>query len=214
MYLSLSGNTGAGKSSLGTYLANELRSSIPIEYIDEGKFHHVYLQKMFDHPGDYALLIQINFLLQRTLKIKDMAEQRKLFLLERSLSEDYLFARRHMELGNISAKDFDMYQKFWKYCESQAPKPCGYIYLRSENTSLLANRVIQGYREDRRNQELPDDELREYVNDLNIRYNDWFSSLKGDKIDVPIFTNGFGNCKDLKRVVNFARECLMQKGLN
>lgn len=213
MYISICGNTGAGKSTLGMYLATKLGGSIPIEYVDEGNFHHAFLQKMFDRPGEYALLVQMNFLLQRTMKIKDLAEQKKIFLLERSLSEDYLFALRHMELGNIKSSDFESYHNFWTYCQSHTPMPCGYIYLRSEDTSLLARRVIQGYREDRRNQELPDDDLREFVNDLNTRYDAWFASLQSEKISVPVFTGDFNNCEDSERVIDFVHGCFMKSGL-
>jgi len=212
MYISICGNTGTGKSTLGMYLATQLSSSIPIEYIDEGKFHHAFLQKMFDRPSEYALLLQMNFLLQRTLKIKDLAERKKTFLLERSLSDDYLFAHRHLELGNISTNGFEIYHNFWKFCQSQTPKPCGYIYLQCEDTSLLTNRVIEGYSADRRNQELPDDDLREFVKDLNTRYEDWFASLQGEKIRVPIFTEDFNNCEESERVLHFVLGCFMKSG--
>jgi deoxyadenosine/deoxycytidine kinase len=181
---------------------------MPLEYIDEKHFHHTFLQKMFDQPREYALLIQMNFLLQRTLKIKDLVERKQAFLLERSLSEDYLFAQRHFELGHMSQHHFDIYCKFWEYCQSQTPQPCGYIYLYSKDTSFLANRVIQGYREDRRNQELPDDELREFVKDLNKRYSNWYVNLKSDKISVEIFKDDFNNCGQSARVFDFVHKYL------
>lgn len=213
MYVSICGNTGAGKSTLGKYLVAKLGESVSVEYIDEGKFHHAFLQKMFDRPNEYALFIQMNFLLQRTLMIKDLAERNKIFLLERSLEEDYLFAKRHMDLGNISPNDFEIYNNLWKYCHTRIPKPCGYIYLQCEDASLLAQRVIQGYREERRNQELPNDDLREFVNDLNKRYDAWFASLQSAKISVPVFTGDFNNFKESERILDFVRGCFMQSGL-
>ncbi len=187
MYIALCGNTGVGKSTLGAYLCKELRQQIPIEYVDERPFHHELLQEMFNQPREYSFLIQINFLLQRTLKIKYLTENKRVFLMERSLDEDLLFAHRHNQLKNINFEEFKFYREFWENCLNKVPYPSLYIYLYSDDPLLLTKRVIAGYEQGKRNKELPDNELKEYVTQMNILYDEWFENLDRNKIKVPIF---------------------------
>jgi len=211
MYVAICGNTGAGKSTVGKHLLHRLGQSFQTEYVDEKEFHHDYLQKMFDQPNEYAFLIQMNFLLQRTLKIKRLEEQGKVFLLERSISEDYIFASRHAESGAISAAQFDVYRRFWEQCHASISQPVGYIYLSCNDATLLSSRVIEGYRANRRRQELPDGALRDFVKDLNIRYEKWFKSLSSKKIRIPIFDTELDNSDDFNRVIDFTRDCFLGK---
>ena len=211
MYVAICGNTGAGKSTLGKYLPHCLAQFFQVGYIDEKEFHHDYLQEMFDHPRDYAFLIQMNFLLQRTLKVKRLEEQGRIFLLERSISEDYIFAGRHAESGAITGTQFDVYRQFWEQCHTSISQPSGYIYLSCDDPSLLASRVIEGYRANKRKQELPDDELLDFVKDLNIRYEKWFENLPSKKIRIPIITTEMDDSDDFKKVMEFTHECFQGK---
>lgn len=199
MYFAISGNTGAGKSTLGRYLCDKLNKNIPIEYVDESLFHHEFIQQMFEKPSKYAFLMQMNFLVQRALKIKFLSENGKLFLIERSMDEDFLFAYRYYHLKNISVKDFIIYKKFWKLCINSVPTPSLYIYLSSDDPKLLTKRVIQGNKTGARTKELPDDDLYKYVCQMNELYKNWFSSLRKNKIEVPIFEG------DLRKHNNFIK---------
>jgi deoxyadenosine/deoxycytidine kinase len=211
MYVAICGNSGAGKSTLGEHLVHRLRRFLEAEYVDEKEFHHRYLQRMFDQPTEYAFLIQTNFLLQRTLRIKHSEEQGRVFLIERSLSEDFIFACRHAESGAIPTGQFDVYRNLWKQCHATIPEPVGYIYLSCDNAALLSSRVIDGHRANRRNQELPDDALQEYIEDLNIRYEEWFEGLQAKKIQIPVFTAGFDNSNNFEKILHFAHDCLLEK---
>lgn len=202
MYIAISGNTGCGKSTLGSCLCEELRTRIPVEYIDERCFHHDLIQEMFNQPKEYAFLMQMNFLLQRTLKVRYLTEHNRLFLMERSLDEDFLFAYRHYQLKNIKSAEFKIYEEFWKDCLSKVPYPSLYIYLCSDDVSLLTKRVTAGYERGRRNKELPDNELKEYVGQMNILYDEWFENLDRNKMKVPIFNGNPKNYSDFTKIVD------------
>jgi deoxyadenosine/deoxycytidine kinase len=201
MYISISGNTGAGKSALGRYLAERLNVYTPVAYVEERTFHHNLIQRMFDSPKEYAFLIQMNFLVQRTLKIKDMIEHQQSFLIERSVEEDFLFALRYHREGSIDETTFQVYKEFWQICQRQVPQPSLYIYLQSDDIDLLTNRVINGYKISERKQELPIGKLKDYVRDMNILYDNWFDGLQANKIKMPIFTNDFSKDVNFERLL-------------
>ena len=211
MYISICGNTGAGKSTLGAFLANALGSLFPVSYVDEKLFHHSLLQKMFDCPCEYAFLMQMNFLLQRVLKIKYLEKSGAVFVMERSLCEDAIFAFRHHELGEISDSEFAVYTAFLHACQAMVPAPLGYVYLSCEDPAILTNRVIQGYKARKRNKELPDDKLYEFVDDLNARYNTWFEGLDAKKLRMPILTCEPSSSQESIEIVRFCERLLHEK---
>ena len=63
LYVAISGNTAAGKSSLIAELERRLcRLGFPAVGISERVFHHQYLRLMFSNPRDFAFPIQLSFL--------------------------------------------------------------------------------------------------------------------------------------------------------
>ena len=200
MYIVISGNTGAGKSTLGHNISIELKNDLSLEYIDEKIFHHELIQQMFDCPLKYAFLVQMNFLLQRTLKIKYLTENNINFLMERSLNEDFLFAYRHYQLKNISSDEFASYKKFWNSCLNIVPSPSLFICLHSPNSNFLTQRLIKGYKEGTRIRELPDDKLHEYVSQMNKLYNEWFKKLNEEKIEISISESSLVETIDFAKI--------------
>ena len=202
MYIVLSGNTGTGKSSLGSCLREELAKRMDIAYIDEKSFHHELLAEMFNLPREYAFLIQLNFLLQRTLRIKHLTENNRIFLMERSLGEDFLFAYRHYQLKNISPEEFKIYEEFWKNCLSKVASPSLHIYLYSKNVALLSKQVIKRCEQEKRKQELPDKDLRKYIEQMNFLYDEWFENLETDKIKVPVPKSGTISPRNVTNIID------------
>lgn len=203
LYIVISGNTGAGKSTLGRHLCKELNKKVPFEYIDERCFHHELVQQMFVCPSKYAFLIQMNFLLQRTLKIKNLFDNNRNFLIERSIEEDFLFAYRHYQLKDISSEEFVVYKNFWKECLNKVPPPSLYVCLRSSDACTLTKRIMEGYEKRTRSKELQDDNLQEYVSQMNRLYDKWFKKLKERKIITSVFeTTDLENDENFKEIRN------------
>ena len=203
MYIVISGNTGTGKSTLGRHLCKELNKKVPFEYIDERCFHHELVQQMFDCPSKYAFLIQMNFLLQRTLKIRHLIENNQIFLMERSVEEDLLFAYRYYQLKNISSEEFKIYKKFWKECLNKVPPPSLYVCLRSSDVCTLTKRIIEGNEKRTRSKELQDNDLQEYVSQMNRLYDKWFKKLKERKIITSVSeTTDLENHENFREILN------------
>lgn len=200
MYIVISGNTGAGKSTLGRCLCDELMENISIEYVDEREFHHELVQQMFDYPSKYAFGVQMNFLLQRALKIERLIENKQMFLMERSLNEDFLFAFRHYKLGNINSEEFEVYKKMWTIYSNKLPAPALYIYLYSNDSGLLAKRIIEAHKKGERDKELANRELYRYVGEMNELYNEWFEKLNGEKMKLPIFKSKLKSHKTFSKI--------------
>jgi deoxyadenosine/deoxycytidine kinase len=195
LYVVISGNTGSGKSTFGKALIKSLDKAKAFKYVDERTLHHELLQQMFDRPKSYAFLSQMNFLVQRTLKIKYLTDNNQSFVMERSLEEDFLFAYRYYELGHISKTEFEIYNSFWKYCTSNVPSPILYVYLCSDNIQVLVQRVI-----DRGGRELADTALYEYVSHMNRLYEDWFDKLTTQKLRIPVLAGIKQNEDEMRRI--------------
>ena len=123
--------------------------------------------------------------------------------MERSVEEDFLFAHRHYQLKNISSEEFIIYKKFWKECLNKVPSPSLYVYLRSSDTCTLTKRIIEGYEKRTRNKELQDDDLQEYVSQMNRLYDKWFKKLKERKIITSAFeTTDLENHENFREILN------------
>ena len=69
-YVVIAGNTGAGKSTLLRAAAALVKDQDNVACIDEDQLHHQHLQRMFDRPADWALIMQWNFVIERAACLK------------------------------------------------------------------------------------------------------------------------------------------------
>lgn len=141
---------------------------------DETLFHHAYLSRMFDEPGDWALPIQMNFLVQRgvaLLRLKE-AEPEALVLMERSIDEDELFFEYYVERGHIESTLRGLYRRLKHHFASRLPAVACNIYLSGEVATLQA-RIESDIQLGKRPAELAGTRLRRYLEALNEAYEAW-----------------------------------------
>ena len=183
MYVCISGNTGVGKSTLIRKL-NEVFTNrgFHVTCFDEKNFHHSYLQKMFDSPYSWAFPIQLNFILQRYIELKEITDNIKLkslILMERSLSEDNIFFTHYLERKNITKEESLCYGLLHKKFINDTIKPDLIVHLKSDVNSIV-KRIENAYRLNERPIEITGEKLSSYVIDLNEKYEKWGEQMKDD----------------------------------
>src|SRR5688500_10518663 len=69
-YIAIEGNIGAGKTTLATKLAEELKAELILERFIENPF----LEKFYQNPAEYAFPLELSFLMDRFAQLKNYAE--------------------------------------------------------------------------------------------------------------------------------------------
>lgn len=119
LIISIEGNIGAGKSTLLANIQQEFNSKdvcICHENIEEwNKFDDgkTILSRFYEDPQSYGFLFQLITLNSIANSIKNAINKRpKVIILERSpYSNHFIFAQSQFNCGNISALEFQFYQK-------------------------------------------------------------------------------------------------------
>ena len=100
----LAGMIAAGKSTVSARLAQELKTELMIEPVDQNPILPLY----YKDKEKYAFLLQIYFLNERFKLIKKALKNNK-NVLDRSIYEDELFTKINLMEGNISQVEYDVY---------------------------------------------------------------------------------------------------------
>lgn len=178
--MAISGNTATGKSSLLREV--ELRlpdSGPPTVYIDERQLHPPLVSRMFARPADFALPVQLGFLVNRHLVLKrNLLELDRVVFIERSHLDDELFMRDHATSGYVSTEEFCAYQAIAATLHRTIPEPDVLVLLgASAETSLRRLATAEALGE--RPREFPDEDTKAtYVRRWHQLYEDLHSAYR------------------------------------
>ncbi|MEK6190306.1 MAG: deoxynucleoside kinase [Carnobacterium alterfunditum] len=110
--LVIGGMIGAGKTSVAELLGGSLGSEVFYENVDDNEILPLFYTASEEEQRvkRYPFLLQLEFLNSRFKSIKE-ALHNKNNVLDRSIYEDWYFAKVNMKLGRISETEFSIYQK-------------------------------------------------------------------------------------------------------
>lgn len=161
IYVAISGNTAAGKSTLIREVVERIRAlGHRVIGVSERSFHHPYLTRMFSDPGRYAFPVQINFMLQRHLVLLRQLELGRSVVMERSHFDDQLFLREHVEAGNVSPDQAAAYRALARVLHDQLPVPDVFV-LMNPMPELSLERLRLAEERGDRPREFPDEAAKE-----------------------------------------------------
>ncbi len=174
MYIVVSGNIGAGKTSLSQIISEEMGFSIYFEDFQANLFLKNYYQDM----KRWAFATQINFLAIRYEQIINHVLVSNIpAVLDRSIYEDKkVFARSLYENGLMSNAEWITYNKLYSLMVSHLPIPNLLVYIEKSVDELLKNISKRG----RNFERIP----REYLEDLNKRYKCFYANWHFPKIKI------------------------------
>jgi deoxyadenosine/deoxycytidine kinase len=166
-FVLVSGNIGAGKTSLTERLGEQLGWRTAYESVQDNP----YLADFYADMKQWAFHLQVFFLGHRAEQHLAMARDPRSAIIDRSIFEDAeIFARASLELGNVSQRDFDTYYRVYDLVVKSLPAPDLLLYLRAP-TDILLERIRA------RGREMEAGVTREYLGLLERYYQQWLSDF-------------------------------------
>ena len=178
MFIAVSGNIGAGKSTLVKKLAQHYRGQAVLETVADNP----YLNDFYEDMERWAFPLQIYFLNHRFRQGLSIAQSANGVVLDRTIDEDAeIFARNLYQLGYLSPRDYENYRGLYTSMRSLLPTPHLIVYLQG-SVNALQRRIAQ------RNQLADPARLNEnkiplaYLEQLNQRYDEWITNLSSSPV--------------------------------
>jgi deoxyadenosine/deoxycytidine kinase len=208
----IGGMIGLGKTSVAELLGDELGSEVFYESVDNNPILPLFYTSTDEEIQEkrYPFLLQLYFLQTRFESIKQAYKDNR-NILDRSIYEDWYFAKINHDLGRISALEFQVYEgllnEMMKEIDGLPYKkaPDLMVYLKASFETVMFRIGLRG-RDFEQDQGLID-----YYRTLWQDYDEWVTNhykasevliIDMDKTDVV------NNPEDAKRVAEMVKERL------
>ena len=166
-FITVSGNIGAGKSSLVEKLSQRLEWVPFFEPVS----NNPYLADFYEDMAAWGFHSQIFFLSHRLRVYRKLSDCRSSVILDRSLYEDAeIFARNLYTNGIMNQRDFETYDALYRSLTSFLPTPDLMIYLRASISTLIG-------RIKKRGRDFEQTIKTDYLTQLNQAYEMWISNF-------------------------------------
>jgi deoxyadenosine/deoxycytidine kinase len=126
----IEGPIAAGKSSLARWVGDAL----DFDVIEEPVAANPYLDLFYQNPKQWAFSMQIwllhyRFSMKQEASYGSVTGRRKGVILDRCIAGDRVFARMHLEAGNIHPLDWDTYEFAYDVMACSIRPPALLVYL-------------------------------------------------------------------------------------
>ncbi|MFL2129643.1 deoxynucleoside kinase [Ruoffia sp. FAM 26255] len=209
------GMIGAGKTSVAKLIGNALESDIFYENVDDNEILPLFYTASEEEQElkRYSFLLQLEFLSSRFYSIKEALVHRS-NVLDRSIYEDWYFAKVNNDLGRISNLEFNIYEKLLtnmleELDELPKKSPDLMIYLTGSFETILKRIGIRGREFEQ------DINLVNYYKTLWSGYDDWvdnhYHASQVIKIDIDKY-DVVNNPADAEVVIELVKNKLIEMG--
>ena len=172
MHIAVTGNIGAGKTTLTTMLAKHYGWSAQFEDVD----HNPYLDDFYQDMSKWSFALQMYFLGSRFRQVKEIRESGKNIIQDRTIYEDaHIFAENLNEMNLLSDRDYSNYTALFNLMKSFVSAPDLLIYLKAD-ISTLTKQIAKRGREYEAGISI------DYLMRLNKKYEAWINSYKEGKL--------------------------------
>ena len=172
MHIAVTGNIGAGKTTLTTMLAKHYGWSAQYEDVD----HNPYLDDFYQDMSKWSFALQVYFLGSRFRQVKEIRESGKNIIQDRTIYEDaHIFAENLNEMNLLSDRDYSNYTSLFNLMKSFVSAPDLLIYLKAD-ISTLTKQIAKRGREYEAGISI------DYLMRLNKKYEAWINSYKEGKL--------------------------------
>ncbi|MCR1809469.1 deoxynucleoside kinase [Haploplasma modicum] len=214
MLLVVGGMIGLGKTTLAEILADEFKGKVYYEQVDDNPILPLYYTATAEEikANRYPFLLQLFFLNSRfeTLKQAALNSVTNASIIDRSIYEDWYFAKINYELGRMSDLEFSIYKKLLDNMMEEIdslPKkaPDLMVYLDGSFYTVIDRIKRRG-----REYELEED-LVDYYKLLHSGYGDWLKNFYNASEVLVINTDLYNivdNPLDKQKVINLIKEKL------
>lgn len=177
-YIAVSGNTGAGKSTIVNLISDKARhEAIDVVCINERILHHPLSMLMFHFPEDYSLPIQLEFLIHRHLLLYRWLSLGHIVVIERSHLDDRLFMDHLLEANHVTSEEHAAYTELANILDKRIQDPDMYIYLDVKPGTSM-ERLKRSEEEGSRPKEFPDESSKlSFVSSWYRKYTAFYESI-------------------------------------
>ena len=194
MHIAVSGNIGAGKTTLTQMLSKHYGWEMRLEPV----VVNPYLEDYYKDIKRWSFALEVYFLKERFRDVLDIAHTNKTIIQDRSIFEGvYVFVENNYRQGNLSETDFHTYMELFELMTDITKFPDLMIYLRKSVPELV--RQIQ-----KRGRDYEQTMQLDYLEGLNNRYEDFiFNKYKGDVLVIDSDGMDFEhNPEDFRKIVD------------
>ncbi len=172
MHVAITGNIGAGKTTLAGLLAKHYDWEVLYEAVDGNP----YLADFYGDMERWAFNLQMFFLKSRFSQVLEIQETNKKYIQDRTIYEDaYIFAKNLNDSKLMSDVDYQTYKDFFDMMMSLVQPPDLMIYLKADLNKLTDQIKIRG-------REYESNISPEYLGSLNKYYEDFIGGFSDSKI--------------------------------
>lgn len=194
VYIAISGNIGAGKTTLTKMLARY--------YGWEPRFESVtfnpYLEDYYTDIKRWSFCLETYFLKERFKDMLAISQATHTIVQDRSIFEGvYVFVTNNYRRGDLSERDYETYMELFGHMKRLMKMPDLMIYLRKSVPSLIAQIQKRGRAYEASMQ-------LDYLRDLNERYEDFiFLQYEGRVLVIESDNMDFeNNPEDFRQIIN------------
>ena len=172
MHIAVTGNIGAGKTTLTTMMAKHYGWNAQFEDVD----HNPYLDDFYQDMSKWSFALQMYFLGSRFRQVKEIRESGKNIIQDRTIYEDaYIFAENLNEMNLLSERDYQNYSSLFELMKGFVSAPDLLIYLKADISTLTKQIAKRG-------REYESGISIDYLMRLNNKYEEWINSYKEGKL--------------------------------
>lgn len=174
MHIAISGNIGAGKTTLASKLAKHYKWTAQLEDVDDNP----YLADFYTDMSRWAFHVQIHFLNSRFKQVNDLRKSNTTVVQDRTIYEDaYIFAKSLYHSGDFNERDYASYLKLFEAMIKLVQPPDLLIYLKAD-IGKLVDQI------EKRGRSYEHSIRIDYLKNLNQHYENWIKSYKLGKLLV------------------------------
>jgi deoxyadenosine/deoxycytidine kinase len=163
MHIAISGNIGAGKTTLTQQLAEHYGWEAFIERVD----NNPYLKDFYEDMPRWAFHLQVYFLSSRFKQVLQIYKNPRDLVQDRSIYEDaYIFAHNLYASGLMADREYKNYLQLFEAMTQLINPPDLLVYLRADLPKLL--RQIG-----KRGRDYEANISADYLRSLNEHYENW-----------------------------------------
>lgn len=180
--IALVGGVGVGKTHLGRQWKELLPSAI---FIEEDTTRNLYLNEFYSDMrkwGFHSRISMLAMVLQNVAQAYLQARMNNIVILDRCAEELIVFATKEYDEGNLTRKEFALYQQLYDGILRILPRPDVFVYFRCKPETSY-RRILQRGRACEQNISLS------FCEDVLTRYDAWRNQLVSCKT-LDIDTDG------------------------
>ena len=171
-HIAVSGNIGAGKTTLTEKLAKHYGWYPEYESVDDNP----YLKDFYEDMPKWSFHLQVHFLNSRFRQIQKVRAGKQTVIQDRTIYEDaYIFAKSLYGSGKFTERDFENYMNLFSSMQEFIQPPDLLIFLKADIGKLVANI-------EKRGRVYENSITIDYLKNLNRHYEDWISQYDNGKL--------------------------------